>query len=69
MAMGAADFQFALVDIAGYLLLQVQQDGRVLGTIAEEGGSYIATGLSDGEVLTRQFASRDAAAQWLATLK
>jgi hypothetical protein len=40
--MPAADYQFALVDIAGQLLLQVQQDGRVLGTIAEEGGSWNA---------------------------
>ena len=67
--MPAADYQFALVDIAGQLLLQVQQNGRVLGTITEETGSYLATGLIDGNVRTRRFASRDAAARWLARLK
>jgi hypothetical protein len=46
----------------------VHRAGRFLGSIAEVEGGCLASRLVDGELRTRRFPDRDAAARWLAKL-
>jgi hypothetical protein len=69
--MADSEFRFARTSSPdGEMLWHVTQDGRFLGTVSEDGGGYRATLLQlGGEVQTRLFAERAAAARWLATLR
>ena len=49
-------------------VLQSGPAGRLLGTVAEEGGGWKATALVAGKLRVRRFPDRDAAAAWLASV-
>ena len=67
-AMSDPGLQFSRVRAAGETRWYVHRAGRFIGSIVEVDGGFVATRLTEGELRTRHFPDRDAAALWLAKL-